>query len=79
MSPEEMDEELAEHGDECAEHGPWCEDEDCLTVEQVFHSDAIESDVEMGILTETEAANAHYSNGTYEAPPADPYPFRENA
>lgn len=69
MSPEEMDEYLAEHGDECEQHGPDCEDEDCITVEQEFNAAAIDSDVESGILTDRESITAHAENGTWEPNP----------
>lgn len=69
MSPEEMDEYLAESGGDCAEHGPGCADEDCLTVEQEIRAEGIESAVEMGSMTETAARAAHLQNGTWDPNP----------
>jgi hypothetical protein len=71
MSPEELDEYLLEHGDECEEHGPDCDDEDCLTIEQEHIAAAIESEVEMGSITEAAAIERHIENGTWEPAPAE--------
>jgi hypothetical protein len=69
MSPEELDEWLMEHGEECYQHGPDCEDEDCVTIQQQHESDAIESNVEMGAMTEDDAIEAHRRNGTWTPTP----------
>lgn len=66
MSPEEMEEVLAESGWECAEHGEDCEDENCINVSQEYEANQIEAAVEDGSLTEAEAIAAHKANGTWE-------------